>query len=87
MQQHPFLSGLGIGLLAPLCAHGLTRFTTLSVPFGSKQLGLYVIAALINLLIVRYFYRKGLEQTARGVIFTTFILAMLLIFTTKLSLT
>ncbi len=86
MQKNPLLSGLGIGLLAPLCAHVLTRFTTLSVPFGSKQLGLYVIAALINLLVVRYLYWKGLEQAARGVILITFVSAMLLIFTTKLSL-
>jgi len=87
MQQNPFLLGLGIGLIAPLCAHVLTRFTALSVPFGSKQLGLYVIAALINLLVVRYFYRKGSEHAARGVILITFVLAMLLIFTTKLSFT
>ncbi|PPL01890.1 hypothetical protein [Parapedobacter indicus] len=87
MQQNSLLLGLSIGLLAPLCAHILTTFTTLSVPFGSKQLGLYVIAALINLFVVRYFYRKGLEKAARGVILITFVLAMLLIFTTKLSLT
>ena len=87
MQQNPLVSGLGIGLLAPLSAYVLTTFTTLSIPFGSRQLGLYVIAALINLLIVRYFYRKGVEQAARGVILITFALALLLIFTTKLSLT
>lgn len=86
MQRNSLLSGLGIGLLAPIVAHMLTKFTSLSFPFGSKPLGLYVIAALINLLLVRYFYRKGLEQAARGVILITFVLALLLIFTTKLSL-
>jgi len=87
MQQNPFLLGLGIGLLAPLSAHVLTRFTALAALFGSKQLGLYVIAALINLLVVRYFYRKGFEKAAHGVILITFVLAMLLVFATKLSVT
>jgi len=85
MPQNSFLSGLGIGLLAPLGAYLLTRFTTLSSLIESKPLALYVIAALINLVWVRYFYRKGLEQTARGLILITFALGMLLAFTTKLS--
>ena len=86
MSQHPFLSGLGWGLPAPLIAHILSKYTTLPEFFSSKPLALYVIAALINLIAVRYFYRKEQEQAARGVILITFALAMLLIFTTKLSL-
>lgn len=84
MQGNPFLSGLVLGLLAPVAAHILTKFTSLPFFIGSKPLGLYVIAALINLLLVRYFYRNGREPMARGVILITFVLVLLLIFTTKL---
>lgn len=86
MQRNSFLAGIGIGLLPLLIAYVLTNFTPLSISFGLKPLGLYVIAALINLLVIRYLYQRGLEQAARGVILSTFVLAMLLIFTSKLSL-
>jgi len=86
MWLNSFLSGLGIGMLAPTIAHIVTKFTSLPMLLGFKSLGLYVIAALINLLVVRYLYRKGFEQGARGVILITFVLAMLLIFTQKLPL-
>ncbi|GGH01168.1 hypothetical protein GCM10007415_41540 [Parapedobacter pyrenivorans] len=53
---------------------------------GIQPLSLYVIAALINLLFIRFFYRSMLEQPARGVILITFVASLLLIFTEKLSL-
>jgi len=87
MVQNPFFSGAGYGLLAPMIAHALTNYTSLPISTSTKPLALYVIAALINLILVRYFYRKGHEAAARGVILTTFALAMIFIFTTKLSLT
>jgi len=85
MLGNPFLSGAALGLLMPAVAHILTKYTSLPFLIGSKPLGLYVIAALINLLLVRYFYRNGREPMARGVILITFALVLLLIFTTKLS--
>jgi len=86
MQRYSFLAGLGLGLLAPLIAIVLTQFTMLPASIGLRPLGFYVIAALINLLLVRHFYRRGPEQVARGVILCTFVLAMLLIFINKSSL-
>ena len=49
-------------------------------------LGLYVIAAAINLLLTRLLYRKALDRSARGVLLVTFMALLLLIFIDKLSL-
>jgi hypothetical protein len=86
MQRNSLFSGVGIGLLPPIIAHVLPMLIPGILSHGFKPLGLYVIAALINLFLVRYFYRRELEPTARGVLLITFALAMLLIFTKKLSL-
>ncbi|WP_257669356.1 hypothetical protein [Parapedobacter tibetensis] len=85
MKINHFLFGCIIGLLAPTAAHLLTLFTSWNMVIGNKSLSLYVIAALINLLLMRFFYRNALEQSARGVILITFVAAMVLLFTQKLT--
>lgn len=85
MRINSFFFGCVVGLVPPAAAHLLISFTSLSV--GNQPLSLYVIAALINLLLLRFFYRRSLEQSARGVIFITFVASLLLIYTEKLTLT
>ena len=85
MKRNSFFFGCIVGLLAPVVAHLLTLFTSWNMAIGNKSLSLYVIAALINLLFVRFFYRNALEKSARGVILITFVAAILLIFMQNLS--
>lgn len=75
-----FFLGAALGLVMPLLAFTLTRWTDWALLIGNKPLSLYVIAALANLLLLRYFYRRGNENAARGVIMVTFLGALLLIF-------
>ncbi|SEL79277.1 hypothetical protein SAMN05421740_11063 [Parapedobacter koreensis] len=87
LQRNSFPFGCLVGLLAPIVAYVITAwFASFNIIIGGKPLGLYVIAALINLLFVRFFYRNGLERSARGVILVTFVSVLLLIFIEKLSL-
>lgn len=85
MKRNSFFFGGVLGLIMPIIAHLLTLFTTWNMAIGNKSLSLYVIAALINLLFVRFFYRNALEKSARGVILITFVAAIVLIFTENLS--
>lgn len=85
MKRNSFFFGCIVGLIAPVIAHLLTLFTSWNMAIGNKSLSLYVIAALINLLFVRFFYRNVLEKSARGVILITFLAAIVLIFTKNLS--
>jgi len=49
-------------------------------------LTLYVVAAAINLLLLRFFFRRALDRTGRGVLLVTFLAVILLIFIDKQSL-
>ncbi len=69
LQKNNLLTGILSGLAAPL----LAIFFTEIVSFSFRQPHtLYVLAALVNLLLLRFYYRNGREQSARGVILVTF---------------
>lgn len=85
MKRNSFVFGVLLGLVTPVAAHLLTLFTTWSPLGGGKDIGLYVVAALLNLLFVRYYYRHALENTARGIILVTFVATLVLIFLKNLS--
>ena len=79
-RKNSFLIGAALGAVMPLLAYILTHFTAWEWFFGNKPLSLYVIAGLINLLLLRYYYRNNMENNARGVMLVTFIGVLLLIF-------
>lgn len=79
-----FFAGMGAGLIMPVVAYLLSSYTHWITYIGNKPLGFYVLAALINLLLVRYFYRNDGENTARGVIMITFLGLLVLIITKQI---
>lgn len=85
MRRNNFFLGVCLGLFAPAVAHLLTRYTDWAGLVGGKEISLYVISALLNLLLVRHYYRNTLENTARGIILITFVAAIVLLFTKNLS--
>lgn len=74
-----------MGLVAPAVAHLLSMFTNWATLIGGKEISIYVVAALVNLLVVRYYYRHAMENTARGIILITFVATLALIFVKNLS--
>ena len=80
--KNNFFIGIALGLLAPLAAWLISDFTTLQAQlFPSKTIAFYLIALTINLIAIRYFYRKDrdLEKLAKGILFISF-LSMLFMF-------
>lgn len=82
-------TGMVIGLICPLAAYLLIMHT--SVPeriFPTKPFIAYLIAAAINLLLVRIFYRKTMPQdkTARGVMLVTFLGMLVFLYFHKLNM-
>jgi len=65
-------------MVFPAIAFLLVKFYTQNL-MGNPYI-LYAIAALLNLLIMRYFYHFKLSQSAQGVILITFLIAMVLLF-------
>lgn len=86
MKDSFWLGGLA-GVVAPMLAYIISNYTSLQTFFfADKPIAIYVIAALINLIIVRFTYRGGKESFAKGMIFVTFVAMLVLVVTTKLKI-
>lgn len=85
MQKKDFILGMVIGVIAPLASYLLTQYTSLQRDyFVEKPIAIYVLAAAINLIVVRFAYRAGKESLAKGVMLLTFLAMVVLIWLTKL---
>jgi hypothetical protein len=80
MKKDNLFFGCLLGLVAPIIAFIMSQFNLTGIDIGNKTLSFYVIAALINLLLMRYYYRNGMGNSARGIILITFIGAMAMLF-------
>jgi hypothetical protein len=86
MKRNNFSFGLFIGLLPLVLAFLISHFNLTGIELGEKKLSFYILAALINLLLVRYYYRNEWSNTARGIILITFAGAVSLVFLQDLSM-
>ena len=85
MKKDSFILGTLIGAVAPIVAYLLSTFSSLQQSiFPDKPIAMYVFAAVINLIVVRFTYRAGYEKLAKGIVLITFLAMILLIFGTKL---
>lgn len=80
MKKNNFSFGLFLGSLAPVLAYVVSYFELTGIDVGEKKLSFYVLAALVNLLLLRYYYRNEWSNTARGIILITFMGAIALLF-------
>ncbi|QNL49975.1 hypothetical protein H8S90_25370 [Olivibacter sp. SDN3] len=81
MKKNHLFAGIIVGAIAPIIACLFAEHTVLHERFADKPLTLYMIAGTVNLLLLRYFYKKDASQTAGGVIAITFMgIILLLVF-------
>ena len=69
--------GLILGLILPGVAFFLVEILKKNFRFLEKDDLLYIGCAALNLFLVRYLFRQYKENTARGVVASTFICAMI----------
>ncbi|HLT86373.1 MAG TPA: hypothetical protein VKZ57_02215 [Sphingobacterium sp.] len=78
--KNNFILGTTLGVIFPLSAYLANIFTSIQTSFfAHKPIALYIIAATINLIAVRFLYRQGKEATANGVMLATFLAMVVLI--------
>jgi len=85
--KNNFWQGLLLGVMAPLLAFLLERYSGLvEALLGEKRLGIYFLAVILNLLLVRFFYRGNpqKDRLAKGVMFITFVAMLLLLYVHKI---
>lgn len=72
--------GTLLGLVLPGIAFFIVEILKKKITFLEKADILYIGCVALNLLLVRYFFNKDKEQTARGIIGSTFICAFIFFF-------
>lgn len=72
--------GIFIGAISPLIAFILAHYTMLTTYFlPEKPLAIYVVVGLINIFGARFIYRSGMENTAKGIMLSTFLAMIVMI--------
>ena len=85
MKKDSYVIGAIIGLLTPIIAYAVSNYTTIQQTyFSEKPIALFVIAAMINLIIVRFTFRAGYEKLAKAIVAITFLAMIALIIITKM---
>ncbi len=72
--------GVALGLLLPAIAWLLVEQLKKNVSFFAKDDLLYIGCIAINLILVRYFFKYDKENTARGIVASTFVCAFIFFF-------
>ncbi|MFD1769300.1 hypothetical protein [Sphingobacterium suaedae] len=86
--KNSFWLGMAIGVCAPAVAYLVMVYTDLSYHVSTKPALIYAVAAAVNLILVRFFYRAAQDQrrTANGIVFVTFLAMVLFLYFHKLSM-
>ena len=74
-----FLGGVLLGFIFPVVAYVCVEILKLDVQFLGKKHLLYIGSVVINLLLLRLLFKSDRAQTASGILFSTFISALLFV--------
>lgn len=84
MNKNSIIAGIIVGAIGPLLAYLAMTYTTLQQSyFAEKPIALYVLAAVVNLVIIRFAYRAQKEALAKGVVLITFLAMIAFVVLTK----
>ncbi|HUH32485.1 MAG TPA: hypothetical protein VLZ28_00950 [Daejeonella sp.] len=74
-----FIVGAIFGLAFPVLAYLSVEILKFDVQVLGKKYLLYIASVVINLIAVRIYFRNDKMETASGVVFSTFISALLFV--------
>lgn len=78
-KKDKFLAGAIMGLIFPALAYLSVEILKFDVQFLGKKYLLYIASVVINLIAVRVYFKNDRMETASGVVFSTFISALLFV--------
>lgn len=79
-QKNNVWLGAMLGLILPAAAFFFVEILKKNVALLQKNDLLYIGCVALNLLLVRYYFNQDKEQTAKGIIGSTFICAFIFFF-------
>lgn len=80
LRYNHILFGCFLGSIAPLIAFLFTEYHLVEVLTQEKPLAAYLMAAVVNLLLLRYLFKNGNDKTGKGVLLVTFACMLLLLY-------
>lgn len=69
--------GIGVGLFFPAIAFFIVEVIKKNLVFMQKDDLLYIGCVAINMLLLKYAYKKDMELTGKGIISATFVCAFI----------
>jgi hypothetical protein len=78
-KKDKFLVGAIMGLIFPTLAYLAVEIFKIDVQVLGKKHLMYIASVVINLIAVRIYFRNDRMETASGVVFSTFISALLFV--------
>lgn len=69
--------GLGVGLFFPAIAFVIVEIIKKNIIFLQKDDLPYIGCVAINMLLLKYAYKKDMDATAKGIISATFVCAFI----------
>ncbi|UKJ06970.1 hypothetical protein [Solitalea lacus] len=75
-----FLLGLGLGAIIPALTFFLVEFIHLGDKLGIRDSSVYLLGMIVNLLLVRYYFKKEINNTGKGVFLVSFVVVLAVFF-------
>ena len=72
-KKDSFWFGTLLGFILPVISFYFVEILKRNIQFQGKKHLIYILVAVVNLILLRVYYGKGIEQTAKGIIAITFI--------------
>jgi hypothetical protein len=80
LKRNNFLFGISIGLILPGLVFIFAELLKKDLRVFGKENVFYLLAVAVNLFMIRYYFKSDRDDTARGVVLTTFISAFALFY-------
>jgi hypothetical protein len=78
LNKNSLLTGILAALIFPALAWGVAYLLRTNVDIINRPALPYLVAIALNLILLRVGLKKGLDETGRGIMLTTFIFMLLI---------
>ena len=79
LKKDNFLIGALLGIIFPALAWFSVEILKFDIQFMGKKHLLYIASSIFNLILMRFYFKHNKGETAAGIIFSTFISALLFV--------
>lgn len=80
VKRNNFYIGIALGACLPALAVVLVELIELENRLSMRESTMYLVCIALNALLFRYYFKKEKDLTAKGVLLTTFIYAIIFFF-------